>query len=292
MKVNLSDALFYSKQIIKNGDYYSGIKFREYSKSFVGASENINFCLEKERYRREKALTVLAGGDHVFNLIFQGFKQIDAFDINKLQYFVYELRKAMIQVLSYKEYLYANLRFDCCCIDYLLEILEKAKAYLDEDIYEYYQRILDFAKKTGRLENLYYMVIGDFWKKYNNYLVSEEAYLLLRKKMNDASINIYFGDVLDVSDNLVSGYDLILLSNISDYLGKIQKPLTLEEFNNFIDNFYKLLNDGGTIINYVYGFYDDFLFKNSIITESDIPKSNLVRIEESNHGYYRVRKVV
>lgn len=291
MQVNLDDALFYSKQIIKNGDYYSGVKFREYSKAFVGASENINFYLKRERYRREKALTVLAGGDHVFNLIFQDFKQIDAFDINKLQYFVYKFRRAMIEVLSYKEFLYANLRFDCCCIDSLLEILEKTKEHLEEDVYEYYRKILEFAKKTGRLENLYYMVIGDFWKKYNNYLASEETYLMLKNKMADANVNIYFGDALDVASNLVSGYDLILLSNISDYLGKIQNPLTLEEFNSFIDNFYKLLNDRGTVINYIYGFYDEVLFKNSVITESDIPKSNLVRIEEANHGYYRVRKV-
>lgn len=292
MQINLEEAIFYSKLIIKNGDYYSGKSFRKYSKSFVGASEDVNFCLEQESINRERALTILGGGDHVFNLAFKGFEEIDAFDINILQYFVFYLRKAMLDSLTYEEFKYMNLRFDSYSLDGLGQGIEKSKKVLRKDVYEYYRKILEFAKKVGRLENLYYMVIGDFWRNYNNYLQSEETYLALRKKLRNTKVNLYFGDAKDISKDLKGDYDIALLSNICDYLGSEERPLTIEKFNDFIDLFYNLLNDNGIIINYLYGFKDDFLIKNSILTRRDIPSSNLVRIEDTNQGYYRVRKVV
>lgn len=288
--INLDEALFYSKLIIKNGDYYSGKSFRKYSKCFIGASEYIKFYLEQENFNRQRALTVLGAGDHVFNLAFMDVKEIDAFDINMLQYFVYILRKAMLDSLGYEEFKFVNLRFDSYAIDGLAQGIEKSKKALSEDVYEYYRKILEFAKKCGRLENLYYMVIGDFWRNYNNYLQSEETYLALREKLKSTKINLYFGDARDISKDLEGDYDITLLSNISDYLGNEKRPLTIEEFNTFIDLFYNLLSDNGVLINYLYGFKDDFLIKNSIITRRDIPNNNLVKIDFSNMGYYRVRK--
>lgn len=289
--VNLDEALFYSKLIIKNGDYYSGKSFRKYSKCFIGASEFIKFCLEQESFNRKRALTVLSGGDHVFNLAFMDVKEIDAFDINMLQYFVYYLRKAMLDSLMYEEFKYMNLRFDSYAIYGLIQGIEKSKKALREDVYEYYRKILEFAKKYGRLENLYYSVIGYSWRNYNNYLQSEETYLALREKLKNTKVNLYFGDVRDISKNLKGDYDIALLSNISDYLGNEKRPLTIEEFNDFIDLFYNLLSDNGIIINYLYGFKDAFLIKNSMITRRDIPNNNLVKIDFTNMGYYRVRKI-
>lgn len=291
MQINLDEALFYSKLIIKNGDYYSGKRFRKYSKSFIGTSENINFCLEQETFKKDRALTILGGGDHIFNLAFKGFKEVDAFDINMLQYFVFYLRKAMLDSLIYGEFKYINLRFDSYSLDDLAQVIEKSKKVLKEDVYEYYRKILEYAQKIGRLENLYYLVIGDFWKKCNNYLQNEETYLLLREKLKNIKINLYFGDARDISKALRDNYDIALLSNISDYLGSERKHLTIEEFANFINSFYDLLSDNGILINYLYGFKDNFLIKNSIITKRDIPSSNLVRVNDTNQGYYRVRKI-
>lgn len=289
--INLEEAIFYSKEIIRHGDYYSGKRFRTYSKGFIGASENISFCLEHEKFDSDKALTILGGGDHVFNLIFRDVKEIDAIDVNKLEYFVFGLRKAMIENLTYTEFMHSNIRFDNWCLDFLEQMLEKSKRSLTEDVYEYYRKIFEFCKKSGRLENLYYMVIGDLWKSYNIYLANEETYLDLRDKLKKVKINLYFEDARDLVKHLDKTYDLILLSNIADYLGNDNHCLTLEEFNSFIRTFYNLLNDKGLIINYLYGFKDEFLFKNSIITRKDIPNSNLVRLGETNQGFYRIRKL-
>lgn len=289
--INLDEALFYSKLIIKKGDCYSGKSFRKYSKAFIGASEDIKFYLEQESFNRKRALTVLGAGDHVFNLAFMDVKEIDAFDINMLQYFVYYLRKAMLDSLMYEEFKHMNLRFDSYAMDGLAQGIEKSKKILREDVYEYYRKILEFARKIGRLENLYYFVIGDFWRNYNNYLQSEETYLALREKLKNTKVNLYFGDVRDISKNLKGDYDIALLSNISDYLGSEKRNLTIEEFDDFIDLFYNLLSDNGVLINYLYGFKDEFLIKNSMISRREIPSNNLVKIDFTNMGYYRVRKI-
>ncbi len=144
--MNLEEALFYSKLIIKNGDYYSGVRFRKYSQGYLGTTENIGYYLEKEKFKNNRAFTILGSGDHVFNLIFKGFKEIDAIDINRLEYYVYYLRKAMILCLAYKDFIKGHTLFNNFYITDLLELIEKLKSYLPEDVYEYYRKILEFAK--------------------------------------------------------------------------------------------------------------------------------------------------
>ncbi len=82
-------------------------------------------------------------------------------------------------------------------------------------------------------------------------------------------------------------YDIILLSNVGEYFGSINNPLTLEEYRTFINEYYGLLNDDGLLINYLYR-RGDRLFLNSNITISDI-KDNVIGITD-NMGYLRVRK--
>lgn len=289
MQIDLDEALFYSKLIIKNGDYYSGVRFRKYSEGFLGTTEYIGYYLAKEQYKKDKALTVLSSGDHIFNLAFNDVKEIDAFDINRLQYFVYHLRKAMIECLSYEEFIDGNACFFSVYLDEVGKMLEKVKKHLSEDVYEYYRKIFDFARKCGRLENLYNSGFNVI--KKNAYLENEDAYLSLKEKLKDIKVNLYFGNATDITDNLSGGYNIILLSNISDYLGSEKRPLTMEEFRTFIDAFYSLLSDDGILINYLYGFKDEFLIKNSIITRREISSNNLVRIGDINQGYYRVRKI-
>lgn len=286
--INLDDALFYSKLIIKNGDYYSGLRFREYSKGYMGTTENVRFYLEKEKLKQEKALTILGSGDHVFNLILKGFKVIDAFDINKLQYFVYHLRRTMIEVLSYKEFLEVNLYFDNYRIENLREIIDRLKRHLKEDVYEYYCKILEYAKTRGSLENLYYFVIADLWKDDNLYLKNENSYLDLKSKLNDVKVNLYFGDARALHESFRNNYDIILLSNITEYFGTQKKPLTLQEYQDFINKYFGLLNGDGLLINYLY-IKGGKPFLNSDILLSDLIKGDVVLINE-NAGYLRVRK--
>ena len=169
------------------------------------------------------------------------------------------------------------------------EMLEKVKKLLSEEVYEYYIKIFEFARKCGRLENLYN---GFYTVNKNAYLASENDYLALREKLRETKITLYFKDAREISGDLSGGYDIILLSNISDYLGKKKRPLALDEFKKFIMSFYSLLNDDGIIINYLYDIYERYIIKNSIITKDDLGYDNVKRVlSTNNQGYYRARKL-
>lgn len=295
LKVDLNESLFYSKEIITRGDYYSGKTFREYSKGYLATNEDIKSYLTLEKFRGKKALTVLASGDQAFNLALCGAETIDAFDINKLEYYVFWLKKAMTQVLNYSDYVKAIGSFlSVLGIPYLLEVLEKAKGYMPEDVYEYYRKILEFALKKGRLTNLYGFVMEGFWKNRNLYLQDEASYDNLRKILRDVTINLHFGDAREIPYRLDDSYDIVLLSNIADYLGNARSFLTLEKFQEFISAYYSLLNPKGVIINYLFDLgihYDgEEIICSSFITKDDLGSENLQHIPQTVDGYYRVRK--
>lgn len=159
MGIDLEEAIKYSKDILLNSNFFDKVSFSRYSKVFFAASENIRAYLDQERFNKSRALTVLSGGDHVFNLISHGVKEIDAFDINYLTYFVYKLRLAMIRGLSYQDFIQANYDFSFSGhLNNCDNMINFLKRYLDEDVYGYYKKMIEFSRSADiPLPILYYM---------------------------------------------------------------------------------------------------------------------------------------
>ena len=70
--IDLEKALASSKIFMK--DDYSFI-FREYGVAYFSTTDFISDYLNNERYNKEKALTVLSSGDHVFSLASKGVSE-------------------------------------------------------------------------------------------------------------------------------------------------------------------------------------------------------------------------
>ena len=69
---------------------------------------------------KKKALSVLASGDHVFNLIYYGILNIDTFDTNRLtEYYALGLKRAALLAFTYEEYLLFNQKLICLCLSYI-----------------------------------------------------------------------------------------------------------------------------------------------------------------------------
>ncbi len=185
-EINLGEAIDFSKDIIWYGDnknYYD-----KYSRGYFNTTECIKEYLSKENYNRGRALSVLASGDHIFNLIYQGFREIDAFDINVLQYFVYHFKRALILECSWEEYK---------LVDSILTsgdvrgryVLQRVNRYLPDMVRKYWEEIFLYLEVTNKsLERLFSFSHSNSFLA-NNYLSSREDYQKLRGVLNDARVN-------------------------------------------------------------------------------------------------------
>lgn len=292
--IDLESAVRYSEEIIVSSASYDKVTFSMYSKVFFSATENIKGYLDNLDFNRNRALTILSGGDHVFNLIYDGVEKIDAIDINILTYFVYHLRKAMILGLSLEEFVNYNFFYGCGgYTDELIQMIKNLKRYMPPDVYEYYRQILEFCDNNDFSIAILYYGPRIVFKKINNYLASEDEFEKLRDKLDETEVNLYFGDAREVSTIMKEPYDIILLSNISDYFGTKVMPLESCEFKSFIGRFEDLLNKNGVLINYLYFLNNPYVIKDSIITKSDLGEDNIVafnNLDFNGEGYYRLRK--
>ena len=103
---DLEQDLKYSYQILEQ--VVDVTYFGEYAHNYFSTTENIGAYLSQISFPIHRALTVIGGGDQIFNLSSFGVKSIDAFDLNRLSYYNYYLHRAMILELSYEEFLIAN----------------------------------------------------------------------------------------------------------------------------------------------------------------------------------------
>lgn len=291
--IDLDAAIRYSKEIIVSSSVFDKVTFSMYSKVFFSATENIKGYLDNFDFNRNRALTVLSGGDHVFNLIHAGVEKIDAFDINRLTYFVYHLRKAMIKSLSLEEYINYNYFFTCAYTDELILIVKTLRKMMPEDVYEYYRQMLEFCYDNDFPIAMLYYGPRIVFKKINSYLASEDDYRKLQAKISEVEVNLHFLDAKEVPKIVKGPYDIILLSNISDYFGTKVVPAGLEEFETYVKSYERLLDRDGILINYLYFLNSPYVIKDSTITKNDLGEDNIFSFKGANmsgEGYYRVRK--
>ena len=292
--VDLEEAIDFSRSIMLNDS--NDLIFSKYNKVFFVATECIREYLERESFNKSRALTVLASGDQIFNLLHEGVEKIDAFDINKLQYFIYYLKRAFLLRFPLDTFVILCNSFGSnYALEEKIKIIEMLKEYLPEDVYEYFRRILEYAKnkKDAKISNLIIPNSIDI-EKSNNYLKSEEDYLKVRKSLMNTDVNLYFDNALNIPSIVKPGYDVILLSNIADYLCQMIKGFDIWDFKKYIDSFVKMLNNNGLLINYLFGLDTASVILGTSISRSDLPDNSISKIEtypfSRNQGYYRVKK--
>lgn len=292
MKFCLKEAINASVDIMRNGNIFGETKFSNYCIGYFGTTEDIKSYLNDTRFNKNKALTVLSSGDQVFNLICKRVEQIDAFDINRLQYYVYYLRRAMILSCSLGEFMRLSIDF-ISSRDMILKraILDRVKRYLPEDVYEYYRKLLEAVdlKQGYNLSNLY-KGKATFVDK-NIYLESYKDYEALQKRLNEVEVRLHFGNAKYITYQFDGDYDIILLSNIADYFGTIRNPMKLCNFEKFIRTYYEILAHDGVLINYLYlNDFNEVCMGHSNISNDDLGEDNIYPTTYDDQAYLRIRK--
>lgn len=271
------------KQIFGGGISY-GASFSSYGKAYFWTNENIKGYLDLVNLEgKENALTVLASGDHAFNLIQRGILNIDTFDTNRLtEFYSLELKRAIILKYNYKQYL-SFMRILCSSnisVDTLTDMIKGLLPFMSERGKTFWNEILDYNYKVQKHHGTYInlirlLCVGPYFNNegINGYTLSKENYNLLRNNLSKANITFTQANATSLNESFNKKYDCILLSNILDYFdsyfGDNWTYDNLKEYTQKLEEVAK--SDAIIFLHYIF-FYGK---ECKLIHDSDIYKMDL-----------------
>lgn len=287
-----------------------GEAFTGFQKTYFTTNENINSYLNFVNLSNcNNALTVLASGDQLFNILNKGILDIDTFDINELtEYYVFGLRMAMIEKYNYKNYLkvYNLLLDNNTSFDTLNDILYGLLPYMDLKYKRFWKDVLDYnyslqKNKKNPLNIIRLLFFGLFNNhKYNNYVLNKEEYDNLKRNLKIAKITYSNTNAVDLHKKCNKSYDLILLSNLLDY---VYTYLGMNwDFKKFINNLNKISSDKSIIfLHYIFNYYSNNFVSNQnpihgaknteeILSKYPIKKIPLIEEQRVGDGMILIKK--
>lgn len=213
--------------ILKTNDVLDGKTVDNYREIFFSSNENLPKIYDNLDFKGKNVLSVLGSGDQMFHAYNRGAKHIDVFDKNVLTIYYLYLR---IWIMEYYGDYYPNRKMDS---KYIKDLIEIVKPSTEKDYYylEYWKKFVD--KYPFFFSHL--LFIFDKFGYRDNKLQDID---LIKKRISEREFDFYNFDIQKDID-LKKKYDLIIVSNIVDYVAYI---------GNYRENLYNLLNDGGKIL--------------------------------------------
>lgn len=225
------------------------------SQLYPFTTENIKGYFDLFDFTNKDILTVESSGDQVLNLYLKNINSVDLFDINPYSKYYFELKKAAIKTLELDEFIEYF-----CYIEYPTLFKTNLKVFNKE----IYNRIKVCLYKEARYfwDNMYLENSGFDIRSSNLFSKDEERYTILKEA------NIYMRDkeyyilkeILNTSKDpefynenineleLEKKYDVIMLSNIAQYIENIYKKEHLKKFKETITKLEQNLNNDGIIL--------------------------------------------
>lgn len=216
------------RQVNAGKVYAFGRPFSECQKVYKETNENIaSYMSELDFKDKNKALSVLASGDHIFNLIYYGILNIDTFDTNRLtEYYALGLKRSAILAFTYKEYLSFNQKLTTTTsIEELNNLISLCYPFMEDKYRRFWQEVTDYnylsQKNNPEKLNLFLMLLINIASRYqithnNAYLKNKASYELTRQNLKKAHITFEYRNALDLGTKDTK-YDFLFLSNIPDY---------------------------------------------------------------------------
>lgn len=272
------------KMLMSEGIRYSD--FAKYCDFYFRTNEDVEMSLKGLNFDKEKALSVMASGDQIFNLIYLGVKDIDAFDINVLTYFIFHLRKAIFLAYGYKKSSeIEELFLNCSCNPQkLLEVLDFIKSFMPDDVYEYFKEVLKYncyLSSYKYSENQFPFLCNNRGNIGSNlYDKSKINFQKLQDNLDKSSVNFIESDIQDLPSLLESEYDIMHFSNIVEYY---MRKYGEREFMELMWQFYPYLKSKGIIVNYFFGRYNLDMIGLNMNYFRKLGFKGSVRVRSKNH---------
>ncbi len=200
-----------------------------HSPVFLFANENISGYLSQINSVQDKTvLSVAASGDHAFECLLAGAKQVDLFDINYLQKHVVELKATMIRHLPYSDFM--RFFFD-------------EKRFFSKNIIQPIWHRLSPGLKV--FLNHYYNTQDTSIFRYNgaqhsDYLTDQFTYIKYPSEYKNLGrvlpqkFKFTQADITEIPQKFSTVYDMIMLSNIFEYM-----YVDTDEYDKRLAQFYQ-----------------------------------------------------
>lgn len=243
--------------------------YSDYCKVYLCTNELVhNYLIQNEFKSNEKALSVLSSGDHAFNLVANGLRDIDTFDINYLtEYYALGFKRALIIRCSYIEYIGVMQKIlnDFTPAEEIQEIIKDTIPYIDEEYRKYWKEILEhyhklekqfdyFEKKYGYRNNVFQMFgisTRDTFLNLNSYTFSESAFNKFKNNLMKSNITFRHADAYTIQEVFPhKSYNYILLSNIIGYLRDNSSKISKEPIKRYVESIKQLIDENGIIYLY------------------------------------------
>ncbi len=272
--------------------------FNNLSKVYSFTTENISGYFKSIDFVNKNVLTVAASGDHIINAIYCGAKKIVGFDMNYLALIFTELKLIALEQLDYKEFLEFFLINEKNDIDKNINALSY-EIYLNKlrtKLSDNGKECLDILYENFNNNGYDFRNSCVFNNKYDNnslkvfsnlYLKDEVEFKKAKEKVKEKEIFLINSNFKDIDFNKlpnIGSYDIILMSNISDYIKNIydMEINYLEEYIKEI--IYKFKKENNKIVcAYLYNIKQKSYrseIDNSLLRKKIFNKLNITFTEE------------
>jgi MoaA/NifB/PqqE/SkfB family radical SAM enzyme len=207
----------------------AGGRFSILSPVYPFATENIGGYLDAIDFGGKSVLTVASSGDHAINVFAAGAAEVTCFDLNHLSRHILELKLALLQELPHQGYLRffleGSLAFDVKTYRAARERLPLATRFFWDKAYSRFDengaalRASTLFKDTHDTRPTADKSANAI--KNNPWLASDGAFDAAKRACVGKRPRFFQSDVMTLAAKLEASYDIILLSNLSDYAHKM-----------------------------------------------------------------------
>lgn len=265
----------------------------KFNQIYSFSTENIEFISKlpfKKNYK--KALVITGSGDQAITLSNQGFNNITCIDINYLAKLFTELKIAALKILPFD--LFVSF-FKNNEVSFTYKSYKKFSYLLSSDTQKFWNQQyinVNYQGNKIRTSNLFNLKHDDYCQKILNvkYLQSEQLYLNIQKNIKNCNFNFITENFIKHEFN--ESFDVILLSNISDYSHKMFEDDYLKSFKTFwVEKSLSLLNqDGILMFAYIYDFEN--IGNSSLRNKINLPLIRKMYFNEFNYKEILIKSAI
>ncbi|MBQ8535348.1 MAG: DUF3419 family protein [Bacilli bacterium] len=213
---------------------------------------------------KDRVLTVLSSGDHVFNYILRGAEDIEAFDLNVITNYYYKLKRAIIEKLPFEEFLKESGNL----VPYGLAHLEELN--IDEETYMFWSFYRE-NQPEERYERALLKVFPVGSKRYNLYFYSDSYKRLQEVLKSGINIPFHHANTLNLHKSITGEFSEINLSSIYSLTPKKDIPKVIRRLKPH-------LTTNGQILFYSFWRADDKQYKKLHLPGKEINREDNVYV--------------
>lgn len=257
--------------ILKLEDKILRKKSEAFDTLYPFATENCASYIQNLQVRKKKLLTVGSSSDQIMEAIYQGCQDITLYDLCPYSQYYFYLKKAGILGLDQKEFvdLFYHKTMDKVAMNKVAAILEKE----DQDSFTFFDTLCKKYSVNTMEKALFTKDVLplSYYQNSHAYFTEPKKFQLVKKKIQYLHPTFIQGDILQADEMLKDRFDIMLLSNISQYLEFMYPSRPLEGFYQAFQGLKENLQENGVIqLAYLYQFAIQDLRKKPILATYDL----------------------